>query len=278
MGATRMATSLGYSLGLSRVNSSLTVRLLGGVRASWCGREIVLEGRPSAALLALLVFRPRAWTREEIAAEIWPEAGYGSSGRVRQALWLLRRGLVAAGAEPAAVLAVDEDTIALRPDLAADVDVARFEELLCRRPPDVEAAICLYHGDLAEGLGLECFGVRRELLASLFENALAEAARARLTAGDVDGARRAAVQLLERDPLREDGHAVLMEVLGILGSRSQVHRQYTRLRRLLALELGAAPLAETDAAYVKALAGATSRSSAPVAVPPMAAAVVEVRA
>ena len=120
----------------------------------------------------------------------------------------------------------------------------------------------MYDGDIAEGLGLECLSVRREYLASLYENALAGAARARLTAGDVDGARWAAVQLLERDPIREDAHSVLMEAYGLLGLRSQVHRQYRSLCQLLATELGAAPLAETDATYADVLAGVTRRSVA----------------
>lgn len=245
-----------------RAHADLVVRLFGGVQATWRSHEVALEGRPTSALMALLVFRRRAWTREEIAAEIWPEAAYGSSGRVRQVLWLLRKGLASAGADPGAVLDVNDETIALRSSVTADVDVARFEDLVRRRPPDVEAAIRLYDGDIAEGLGLECLSVRREYLASLYENALAGAARARLTAGDVDGARWAAVQLLERDPIREDAHSVLMEAYGLLGLRSQVHRQYRSLCQLLATELGAAPLAETDATYADVLAGVTRRSVA----------------
>jgi DNA-binding SARP family transcriptional activator len=66
---------------------------------------------------------------------------------------------------------------------------------------------------------------------------------------------------LERDPLREEGHAVLIEAYGIDGSRSQAHRQYARLRAMLASELAADPLPETEAAYRTALARTHARSA-----------------
>jgi DNA-binding SARP family transcriptional activator len=173
------------------------------------------------------------------------------------------QGLAAAGADPADVLAADEDAIALRPGVGVEVDAERFETLVRHRPPDVEAALALYDGDLAEGLGLECLLARREFLAHLYEDALASAARERLAAGDADGARAVAYLLLERDPLREDAHAVLMGAFAIIGSRSQVHRQYRHLR---APGGGAAaePLAETSVAYRNALAGIEARSAARV--------------
>ena len=70
-----------------------------------------------------------------------------------------------------------------------------------------------------------------------------------LANGDHEGARRAAERLLVRDPLREEVHAVLIEVYGLYGSRSQVVRQYRRLCTVLARELDETPLPETDAIY-----------------------------
>jgi DNA-binding SARP family transcriptional activator len=165
------------------------------------------------------------------------------------------------GADPAAALATDGNTIGFGPGVVTETDVARFEALLKRRPPELEAALRLYRGDLAEDLALECLSVRREILADLYEDTLASVARMRLAADDLEGARRAATELLERDPLREEGHAVLIEAYGIDGSRSQAHRQYTRLRAMLASELAADPLPETEAVYRGALARTKSRSA-----------------
>ena len=116
-----------------------------------------------------------------------------------------------------------------------------------------ETAVELYGGDLAEGLGHDCFAAERERLADRYEDALAVVARHRLAAGDVDGARLAAERLIGRDPLREEAHEVLIAVHGLTGTRSQVVRQYRRLCEVLARELAEAPLPETDATYRLAL-------------------------
>jgi two-component system, LytTR family, response regulator len=238
----------------------LSVRLFGRFRAFWRGREVVVESRPARALLSLVVLRSRPWTRDAITAEIWPDAGFGPSPRLRQTLWLVRKGLARAGVDPAEVLQVDDDTIGLRSGIGVDSDVFQFEEFLLRRPPAFDAALELYGGEFAEDLGLECLATRREHLADLYEDALALVAQARLAAGDFDGARRAATELIERDQLREEAHSVLIEVYGRLGSRSQVHRQYRRIQDLLAVELDTAPLPETKVAYLVALARTTARS------------------
>ena len=189
------------------------------------------------------------------------EAGYGPSPRLRQALWLVRKALARAGVDPADILDVDDDAIGLRSWIGVDSDVAQFEEFLLRQPPALDAAVELYGGEFAEDLGLECLAARREHLADLYEDALASVAQARLAAGNLDGARRIATMLVERDPLREEAHAVLIEIYGQTGSRSQVHRQYRRLSDLLAAELEAVPLPETKVSYLVALARTTARSA-----------------
>lgn len=235
------------------LGADVCIGLLGSIRATFLGRHVEMGSRPTEALLALLVLRRRAWSRDDLVAQIWPDAAFSASNRLRQALWLLRKGFAAAGTDPSDLLVIDDRTIGLRPRVPIDVDVARFEESLRHRPPDLEAALALYRGDLAEGLAFECLAARREYLANQYENALAQTAWRRLAVGDVRGAGAAAVELLGRDPLREDAHAVLMRVYGVTGSRSQVHRHYRSLRSLLATQLEAEPLAETHAAYLDAM-------------------------
>ena len=129
----------------------------------------------------------------------------------------------------------------------------RFEAHDDRRR-GAEAAVELYHGDLLEGLGHECFAAERERLSDRFEDALAIVAERRLADGRrVPGAQAAADRLLERDPLREEAHAVLIAVHGLIGSRSQVIRQYRRLHEVLARELDETPLPDTEAIYRQAL-------------------------
>jgi DNA-binding SARP family transcriptional activator len=256
-----MPKGAGFLHDPSPFHATLSIRLFGRVRAFWKGRELLFESRSARALFSLVVLRSRPWTRDAITAEIWPDAGYGPSARLRQALWLVRRALSGAEVDPADVLNVDDDTIGLRAGIGVDSDVAQFEKFLLRRPPAFDRAVQLYGGEFAEDLELECLSARREHLSDLYEDALASVAQARLAAGNLDGARRVAAMLVERDPLREEAHAVLIEVYGRNGSRSQVHRQYRRLRDLLAAELDAAPLPETNVSYQVALARTTARSA-----------------
>ncbi|HEX5013406.1 MAG TPA: BTAD domain-containing putative transcriptional regulator [Candidatus Limnocylindrales bacterium] len=238
----------------------LTVRLLGRFEIVACGRPVRLSGRHAQALAALLALRPRPRLRDAIAAELWPDFDGPSASSLRQALWLVRTGLAASGVEPDRVLEVGQDTLGLHPKLKLDTDVAEFEALVADGPQSAGSALALYRGDLAEGLGHECFAADRERLSDLYEDALVAAAEARLAAGDTDGARAAASQALARDPLREEAHTVLIAAYGQSGTRAQVVRQYRRVCEVLRAELAVAPLPETDEIYRMALAATMRRS------------------
>jgi DNA-binding SARP family transcriptional activator len=203
----------------------------------------------------------RSRFRELLATDLWPELPESDAGStLRQALWLLKCGMADAGIDPEAVLVCDKERIGLQPGTTVEFDVERFEECLLGHPVLVEEAIKLYEGDLVEGINLECFARDRERLADLFEDALAEASRRRLLDGDLGGAQNAAIRLLRRDPLREEAHAVLIEIYGLAGSRSQVFRQYRRLRTILADELNVEPLQETEDAYHLAIRRAAANA------------------
>jgi DNA-binding SARP family transcriptional activator len=232
----------------------LHVDLLGRLDARTpAGCHVRLPGRHAQALFALLVLTRRPRSRESIATDLWPDAGSGSAGSLRQALWLVRQGLVEAGIAPDGLLDIDGDTIGIRIDARTDLDVTRFEACLANDACGAEAAIEIYHGDLLEGLGHDCFAAERERLSDRYEDALAIVAERRLAARDLVGARAAADHLLERDLLREEAHAVLIAVHGQIGSRSQVVRQHRRLQDVLRRELGEAPLPDTEAIYRQAL-------------------------
>ncbi|HEX2756855.1 MAG TPA: BTAD domain-containing putative transcriptional regulator [Candidatus Limnocylindrales bacterium] len=242
-------------------HSTLAIRLLGRVDVHADDVTIRIGGRHAQALMALLALRPRPRLRDTLAAELWPEAGAPSAASLRQALWLIRSSLTAAGVDADQWLEADQDTIGLHRDAALDLDVDSFERLATSgAPDDQEHALRVYAGDLLEGLGHECFAADRERLSDLYEDLLAEVAQNRLDHGDTVGARRAASELLIRDPLREEAHAVLIAAYGRTGSRSQVVRQYRRVCAILRAELAVAPLPETDAAYRVALAVTATRS------------------
>ncbi len=240
----------------------LSVDLLGRLEVRTPhGAPVHLGGRHAPALFALLTLARRPRSREAIAADLWPEADVTSAGSLRQALWTVRHGLAQAGLDPDAVLDIRPESIGICPSARLEIDAVAFER--CLDDEDgcgAERAIELYRGDLVEALGHECFAAERERLADRFEDALVVVAQRRLTSGDAAGARRAAEEVLARDPLREEAHAILIVVHGLTGSRSQVVRQYRRLQALLARELGEPPLPETDAAYRLAMRHVVRRS------------------
>jgi DNA-binding SARP family transcriptional activator len=213
---------------------------------------VQIVGRQAQALFAFVAMDRRFHSRECLAAILWPEVE-ASAASLRQALWLVRTSFATAGTDPNDLFVIEPDLVGLRHDAPIRLDVSRFEAVLVARPPDPEAAIRLYRGDLTEGLGHDCFSSERERLSDLFEDALAVVAQQRLAIGDLDGARDVAERLLARDVLREEAHAVLISVYGADGTRSQVVRQYRRLRDILRRELEVDPLPETEAAYRAAM-------------------------
>jgi DNA-binding SARP family transcriptional activator len=242
--------------------SGLSVHLFGRLEIVACGQPVRLAGRHAQALAALLALRPRPRLRDAIAADLWPDFDGPSASSLRQALWLVRTGLANSGVEPDSVLDVGQDTLGLRSDLELETDVGSFEQMVAGGARTAARALDLYRGDLAEGLGHECFAADRERLSDLYEDALVAVAQDRLEAGDMAGARSAATQVLARDPLREEAHTVLIAAYGQAGSRSQVVRQYRRLCEVLQAELAVAPLPETDAMYRAALDDTVRRSRA----------------
>ncbi|HEX3427246.1 MAG TPA: BTAD domain-containing putative transcriptional regulator [Candidatus Limnocylindrales bacterium] len=247
---------------MGAAHTTLSVRLFGRLEVLAGDIQVRVTGRHAQALTALLALRPRPRLRDAIAAELWPDVDGPSAASLRQALWLLRSSLANAGLDPDAWVEADQDTLGLRSGATLDLDVERFERLVetADCPADESAALRLYRGDLLEGLGHECFAAERERLSDCYEDLLARVAIGRLARGDVAGARLAATELLGRDALREEAHAVLIAAYGLAGTRSQVVRQYRRVCAILRSELAVSPLPETDAAYRMALAAAASRS------------------
>ena len=244
-------TAIDHPQGRHGRTTRMDVRLLGRIEIVVDDRMVPLAGRHAQALIALLALTGRPRSRDSIAADLWPDALTAANGALRQALWLLRSAFVAAGIDARRILEADADALGLAADLELDLDVARFDAAMTADVADVERAIAEYRGELAECLGHECFARERERLADEYEDALALAAERRLALHDLGGARDAALHLVARDPIREEAHAVLLRIHGLEGRRSQVLRQYRRLRDLLRRELDVDPLPETEAALLR---------------------------
>jgi DNA-binding SARP family transcriptional activator len=115
-------------------------------------------------------------------------------------------------------------------------------------------AVSLYEGDYLEDVyadwTVELRGsLRREYLRSLEALALHNHQEGRL-----GQAAEYCRKLLDKDPLREDVHRLLMRVLAQAGDRAGAIRQCDELRTVLREELGAEPSTETAELYEKLLA------------------------
>ena len=242
--------------------STLAIRLFGRLDVAADDVPIRIAGRHAQALMALLALQPRPRLRDALAADLWPEAGTPSGASLRQALWQLRSCLAAAGVDPDRWIEADQDVVGIRTDVRIALDVDEFERLAASPDgDDRERALRIHDGDLLEGLAHECFVTDRERLSDRYEDLLADISGQRLERGDIRGAQRAATELLARDPLREEAHAVLIEAYGRTGTRSQVVRQYRRACAILRAELAVAPLPETVAIYRWAMTAVTTRSA-----------------
>ncbi len=161
--------------------------------------------------------------------------------------------------------------------LAADVACGsrRFESALAEgRAND---ALALWRGPPADGLLLDdaaafddWWAAQAEQLQAMRRRALAASAAVHEQRGDLERALERVQQMLADDPLQEHLHRDVMRLLARSGRREAALAQFERCERLLACELGLAPMAETlalarsarEAGAVAALAPGAAGASA----------------
>ena len=228
------------------------VRLCGGLAVSIGGQDLAedLPGRQGRLLLAYLVInRERAATRDEVIDALWPEAPPASpEAGLSTLLARLRRVLGEGVLVGRAQLSLD-----LGADPWIDVEVARRRgdeaqaALADGRAADARAAAAealeLISGRLLPDLDRpwleECRRNLDELRVSLLEIFVA----AELGNGgrSLTAAEQAARELIEREPYRESGYRLLMEVHAAQGNVAEALRVFENLRVRLREELGVAP-------------------------------------
>ncbi len=255
--------------------------MINGTRIQLCGRLSVeidgaqladsLRGRQVPLLLAyLLLNRDRYVGREELIGVLWPfHAPRSQDAALRTLLSRLRSAL-----GTSALAGRDELVLALPEPVwidveAAVVEVRRAQQTLERG--DVRGAWALAQVPLniaARGLlpGTQATWLepRRRELEDVRLRALEVIGRAGLRMGGTQlaSAERAARSLIEAEPFRESGYALLMEVLALQGNLAEALVVYDRLRTLLREELGTMPSAETIAGHELLLRPARRPSSA----------------
>lgn len=229
-----------HSLGVFRL-------LRGGIpvpKAEW-------QSRKARDLLRILVARRRPVPREQLIEWLWPDADPARSGHRLSALLSTVREVLVPGDPARGPLCGDELTVWLDTgQIRVDVEefLARAETALAahhdRHPRAIEllrSAVDGYTGafleddpyhDWAQPLAEELRAVHGAIL-----RALATRQRA---AGDVDGAVRVMLRLLEDDPYDEPAHRELVVIRHTAGQLGEAHRRYRIYARRMA-EIGVEP-------------------------------------
>ena len=226
----------------------LSLKLFGGFRIQNSSVEdLELRIRKTRALLAYLATHAGdPQPRERLMALLWSDR---STKQARQslntALMSIRK---LADGEKTSLIDSDRERITLLTD-AVDVDVVRFRLLRAREPAEASA---LYEGAFLDGISVADQAFEEWLIATRYQfhtevcDALRRAADVAVTEGDLT----AAIAVLRRqvglDPLLEEGHRRLMQLLFEIGDRTAALRQYEICAKILRRELQIEPDALTE--------------------------------
>ncbi|MGY3264876.1 AfsR/SARP family transcriptional regulator [Lysobacter sp. HA35] len=225
--------------------------------------DVAVAGRSASLLAYLALGHGRSFSRSELLASLWPDPGTsGSTGSFNTALWRLRRLLETPPLAHAGLITTDRrGGIALCPQADVWLDVAEFDRLVEPRlarsverltDDDVEAlehGVHLYKADLLIELSDDWALRARERYRRNFLNALYRLMQiATIRRNYLDGITHAQ-RILDHDPLREDVHRDLMQLLVASGQRALALRQFEHCRDLLRRELAIQPMRETQALY-----------------------------
>jgi DNA-binding SARP family transcriptional activator len=249
------------------------VSVLGSASVAWTGAGF--SSVPAAAwpVLGFLTSQRGAKaTRGRIAAALWPDRDE-DAGRhcLATTLWRLKRTL------PAAHQLVDSETDLVRligsPWIDRVAFEARIESVLTHREIPVSgdrrklrAALALYKGPFLDGIFSDWALLERERLACLQLDALFKLAQLEAAAGNWPQALRASRLLCQLEPLREDGHRLLMRAYAKTGNRALALRQFKICADVLTRDLAVDPMPETRAlaAELSGRSGSSSPEISPV--------------
>jgi DNA-binding SARP family transcriptional activator len=241
--------------------AALRIELLGDFRVAAGEREVPAEEwrrSKAAGLVKLLALAPaHRLHRERVVDVLWPELGPEAAGaNLRKALHYARHAI-----EPAEIASIG-DVLALPSEgLTIDVPEWRAAAADARRsgdPASYSPVVEGYRDGLLPDDRYEEWAMpyRAELQAELGE-LLEELASLLEARGEIEGAMTAARRLVALEPLREEGHVLLIRLHALAGRRAEALKTYEQLRATLEAELGVEPSPETQRLYEEVRAGQT---------------------
>lgn len=249
------------------MRGTLRLTCLGGLKIEYqVEQETQRLQKPPAlksqSLLAYLIcHRQQPQPRELLIGMFWGDRPTDKARRsLSTALWHIRRCFPGAD-DP---IQGDNQVVQFlsRADVWLDVDVFAANAA----SPEAQrwqAAVDLYHGDFLDGFYDDWVIDERYHLQGLLLDTLARLMDHYEATGQAPAALRTALSLIERDPLREDAHRLVMRVYARQNRRNAALEQYARCRDIVQAELGVEPTAETIHLYQTILAGRSAGSPLP---------------
>jgi DNA-binding SARP family transcriptional activator len=194
---------------------------------------------PSAQrLISFLALHPGLVAREYVAGNLWAEVRDAqANSSLRSTLWRL--------GEHSDVIRKTNTHLALAPEVDTDVaDLIETSQRLVEddRPPDAQDVMGLIHtGELLPGWYDEWLIVERERIRQRRLHLLEVTCRRLTEAGSYAYALEAGLAAVAVEPLRESGHAAVIQTHLAEGNLVEASRQYELLRDLLRDQLGVRP-------------------------------------
>ncbi len=238
----------------------LQIALLGKPAIKLNGAVVETDRHKAIALLAYLAVEDKSYSRDSLAALLWPEYPRASAfAYLRRTLWELNSMLGKGWLE------ADRENVRLLRSPSLDVDVEAFRQLASQPAGTAETlvqAVELYRGDFLEGLVvadtapfeewqmLQSESYRRDLAKAL-EKLIAGCAEN----GEYEQALPYAQRWLALDRLDERAWRALMRQQAGMGDRNGAAHTYQSCSETLKAELGVAPQPETDELYQAILHG-----------------------
>jgi len=242
----------------------LEISLLSPFTLTHDGQPLKLPSRRTEALVVYLLRNPHPHAREVLANLLWDDLPQNKAlGNLRVLLANLRKALdpyVTITRQSAAWNGASDyrvDLTALEEMLALSrVEIDRDGALTQATAANLGAALQGYQGDLLPGFYLhagqgfeEWLATEREWLWTRAVEALDDLATEYLQWGDYRAGVEQAQRLVDLDPLREEGHQLLMQLWAADGQISAALAQYERCVQVLDHELGVPPHGFTTELY-----------------------------
>lgn len=236
--------------------------LLGTFRILKAGRPFSLRGggKAEALLLNLSINTRNCTSRAFLLRALWPDRSDKLAGQSLNTLvYALHKALGDALGGAAPVQHADGH-YRLNSESGVGVDVACFESLVKNgeeraRSGHLDAAAvvynqaaALYQGDLCGGDDVRAT-MERERLRMLYLTLLARLAEFHYSRRDCEACLQAALELLRKDPCREDAHRMVMRCYVRRGERTQALRQYRLCEAILRAEFDVTPERPTTALF-----------------------------